>query len=180
MARHNDISELIARVAFGDRDAFDALYARTSAKLFGVLLRLLSNRAEAEDALQEVYIKVWQRAAQYRRGVASPMSWLIAIARNHALDRLRARRAPAAPIGEALDVADSAPTPEKQAAQQSDVARIEYCLGQLPSDRAAAVRGAYLEGYSYQDLADRFGVPINTMRTWLRRSLQKLRECIDV
>jgi RNA polymerase sigma-70 factor (ECF subfamily) len=174
-----DISKLLARVALRDRRAFDALYEHTSAKLFGVALRLLKDRAEAEDALQEIYIKVWQRAETYALSRASAISWLVAIARNHAVDRLRARRQTTELDEETMDVADDAPDPEVTTVAASEHARVDECLQQLEASRADAVRGAYLDGYSYQELAERFGVPLNTMRTWLRRSLIKLRECLE-
>lgn len=174
-----DIGELIGRVALRDRAAFNALYERTSAKLFGTVLRILKDRAEAEEALQDVYIKIWQRADRYQAGVASPISWLAAIARNHALDVIRARRPVSDDLDVAADLADSAPDPEQAAIRGGERGRIDTCLGQLQPDRAEAVRGAYLDGYSYEELADRYSVPLNTMRTWLRRSLMRLKECLS-
>lgn len=174
-----EIADLIARCALRDRRAFRSLYERTSAKLFGVVLRILRDRAEAEEAIQEVYVKIWQRADRYIAGNTSPISWLVAVARNHALDILRARRPQAADIDEAFDIADDSPNPERLAQASEDGARIDYCLGTLDADRADAVRGAYLDGYSYEELAERHSVPLNTMRTWLRRSLIKLRECLS-
>lgn len=178
-AQTSDISNLIARTALRDRAAFRQLYERTSAKLFGVLLRILKDRSEAEEALQEVYVKIWQRADRYVPGGYSPISWLVAIARNHALDILRARRPIADDIDVALEVRDTAPDPEQAAIHKGEQERIESCLGELDEERAAAVRGAYLDGYSYEELAARYNVPLNTMRTWLRRSLIKLRECLS-
>ena len=179
MPTPEDISKLLARVALRDRRAFDTLYEHTSAKLFGVALRLLRDRAEAEDALQEIYLKIWQRAETYALSHASAISWLVAIARNHAIDRLRARRESTELDEETMAVADDAPSPEARAVAGSEHAKVEECLKQLETARADAVRGAYLDGYSYQELADRFSVPLNTMRTWLRRSLIKLRECLE-
>ncbi|MCP8884550.1 sigma-70 family RNA polymerase sigma factor [Devosia sp. XJ19-1] len=173
-----DIADLISRCSLRDRQAFRTLYQRTSAKLFGVVLRILRNRAEAEEAIQEVYIKIWQRSDRYVAGQYSPISWLVAIARNHALDMLRARRPPADDLDGALEIADAGPDPERLTASSQDGARIEACLAELEPDRAEAVRGAYLDGYSYEELAQRHAVPLNTMRTWLRRSLIKLRECL--
>lgn len=178
LATH-DISDLIARTALRDRAAFKSLYQRTSAKLFGVSLRILRDRSEAEEALQEVYVKIWQRADRYVAGGYSPISWLVAIARNHALDILRARKPVSDDIDVALDVADAAPDPEQAALDNAERKRIDACLDQLEADRADAVRGAYLDGYSYEELAARHSVPLNTMRTWLRRSLLKLRECLS-
>jgi RNA polymerase sigma-70 factor (ECF subfamily) len=178
------VSVLIREVAQHDRAAFEELYDRTSAKLFGILVRMLDDRAEAEDALQDVYFKIWRGASRYADGKASPMSWLIAIARNHGVDRLR-RRASAAgqvtgPDDDAAAAAPSdSPNPEQVAMSRSDGMQIAECLALLEARRAAAVRAAYLDGASYQQLADRFNVPLNTMRTWLRRSLLKLRECLS-
>ena len=162
-----------------DRAAFRDLYGRTSAKLFGVCLRILRDRTEAEEALQEVYVKVWQRADRYVASNYSPISWLVAVARNHCLDMLRARKPLGEDIDRALDVADSGPDPEQAAVAGGERSRIDSCLGQLEADKADAVRGAYLDGYSYEELAERHNVPLNTMRTWLRRSLLKLRECLS-
>lgn len=173
-----EIADLIARCSLRDRQAFRDLYRRTSAKLFGVTLRILRNRSEAEEALQEVYVKIWQRADRYVPGGYSPISWLVAVARNHSLDVLRARKPQSADIDTALDVADAGPNPEQAEASRGERSRIDNCLSQLDADKADAVRGAYLDGYSYEELADRHKVPLNTMRTWLRRSLMKLRECL--
>lgn len=175
----SDIADLIARTALRDRGAFRDLYARTSAKLFGVTLRILRDRSEAEEALQEVYVKIWQRADRYVVGGYSPISWLVAVARNHALDILRARKPVSDDIDLALDVADGAPDPEQATLDQAERTRIHGCLEQLEADKADCVRGAYLDGFSYDELAERHKVPLNTMRTWLRRSLLKLRECLS-
>jgi RNA polymerase sigma-70 factor (ECF subfamily) len=174
-----DISKLIVRTSMKDRAAFDLLYRQTSAKLFGVCLRVLRDRGDAEEALQEVFVKIWTKADRFEVSDLSPISWLVAIARNHAIDRIRARRGPSADIDTVLDVADPTPGPEAMAVAGGEAERIHHCLDELEKDRAAAVRGAYLNGESYAELAERFKVPLNTMRTWLRRSLLKLRECLE-
>lgn len=172
------VAQLIARCAAADRTAFRMLYRDTSAKLMGVLLRMLKERAEAEDALQEVYTRVWLRAARFDPAKGRGMTWLIAIARNLAIDRLRAR--PEAASDDGLDtVQDATPRAETRLIAQGEARRMADCFETLEPDRAQAVRGAYLDGLSYLDLAARHGVPLNTMRTWLRRSLLKLRECLD-
>ncbi|UVK41424.1 sigma-70 family RNA polymerase sigma factor [Mesorhizobium sp. AR10] len=174
-----DITTLIVRTSMKDRAAFDLLYRQTSAKLFGVCLRVLRDRGDAEEALQEVFVKIWTKADRFAVSDLSPISWLVAIARNHAIDRIRARRKPAADIDAALDVADPAPGPEAMVVAGGESERVYRCLDELEQDRAAAVRGAYLNGESYAELAERHSVPLNTMRTWLRRSLLKLRECLE-
>ena len=175
----DEIADLISRVALKDQVSFSALYSRTSSKLFSVCLRILKDRGDAEEALQEVYVKIWQRADRFAAGGASPMPWLAAIARNHAIDVIRARRPVADNIDEAYDLSDPAPDPENQAVMSGEGRRIDSCMQQLEADRAHAVRSAYVDGLSYQELAEQYKVPLNTMRTWLRRSLLKLRECLD-
>ena len=176
------IADLLLRIQRQDRQAFREIYAATSAKLMGVLLRILADRAEAEDALQEVFTRVWLRAARFDAARGRGMTWLISVARNHAIDRLRARAAGAIRQGdgeEADHVADPRADVLTTLVAQGEARRVVDCFGQLDPDKSAAVRGAYLEGWSYDDLARRFDVPLNTMRTWLRRSLLRLRECLD-
>ena len=174
-----DISKLIVRTSMRDRAAFDLLYSRTSAKLFGVCLRVLNDRSEAEDALQEVFVKIWTKADRFAVSELSPISWLVAIARNHSIDRLRARRKPTVELDQAAEVADGGPGPETLMLAGEEGRRIAACMEELDADRAQAVRGAYLKGDSYAELAERHDVPLNTMRTWLRRSLLKLRDCLE-
>jgi RNA polymerase sigma-70 factor (ECF subfamily) len=181
VAYQDELSELVARTALRDRAAFAALYARSAPKLFGVALRILKDRGEAEDALQEIYVKIWHKADRFAGSQGSSgMAWLCAIARNHAIDVLRARRPVADPIGDdRIDLVDLAPDPEQTCLLRGEGRRIDRCMQELDSARAGAVRSAYVEGLSYQELAERHDVPLNTMRTWLRRSLLKLRECMD-
>jgi RNA polymerase sigma-70 factor (ECF subfamily) len=174
----SDIEDLILRAGQGNRAAFQSLYDATSAKLFGVALRVLNDRAEAEDVLQEVYVKIWHNASRYKVNGLSPMTWLITIMRNSAVDRLRKRRR----VGDHAEIDDRAVDPgigpEGATIAASERSRLVACFAELPSDRAEAVRRAYLEGETYADLASRFDVPLNTMRTWLRRSLLALKECL--
>jgi RNA polymerase sigma-70 factor (ECF subfamily) len=139
----------------------------------------MKNRTDAEDALQEVYVKIWHNAGKFKVSTYSPMTWLIAVARNHAIDKMRARRPEPTELSQAYDIADIGPTPEQAALQGGEVARLRACLEKLSAGRADAIRAAYIEGYSYQELADRLGQPLNTVKTWLRRSLISLRECLS-
>ncbi len=175
-------SDLIQRVAQHDRAAFRALYALTAPKLAGVLTRMLKDRSEVEDAMQEVYVRIWQRAGQFSADRGSAMGWLVAVARNLALDRLRARPPQGARLAGEDPLAlipDPAVGVEARLAAAGQARRILGCLDEQEPDRAEALRGAYLVGLSYQDLAERHGIPLNTMRTWLRRGLQRLRECLE-
>jgi RNA polymerase sigma-70 factor (ECF subfamily) len=175
----DDVAVLISRVALREQSAFSELYNKTSPKLFGVCLRILKDRTDAEEVLQEVFVKIWQRADRYVVSDNPAMPWLMAIARNQSIDATRARKPVADEIDSAYDLADRQPDPESQAVNKGEGRRIDSCMEELEADRAKAVRGAYVEGLSYQELADQFAVPLNTMRTWLRRSLLRLRECMD-
>jgi RNA polymerase sigma-70 factor, ECF subfamily len=179
--RRKELEDLIARVALGDRAAFDGLYDATSAKLHAVCLSVLKDRPEAEETLQEVYIRIWQNAARYSANGLSPMTWLITIARNRAIDRLRSRSAaPATAPAEAAAVLPSAePGPETATIRAQERQMLDECLAQLAEPQAGAVRAVYLEGITYADLAEREGKPINTVRSWLRRSLLRLKDCVS-
>lgn len=181
-----ELEALIARIGAGDRAAFVALYDATSAKLHAVCLSVLKNRPEAEETLQDVYLRVWQNAARYAVNGLSPMTWLITIARNRAIDRLRARDTrPHAPRHDALDgdmaaaLPSTEPGPEAAAIASQQRRMLADCLAQLSAPQAGAVRAVYLEGWSYADLAAREGMPVNTVRSWLRRSLLRLKDCVE-
>ena len=173
-----DLENLLARVALKDRQAFSQLYNRTSTKLFGVCFRILNNRSEAEDVIQEVYIKVWNRADQFATGRASVIAWMATIARNHAIDRYRARGKPTQQLDDHLDLQDVGPTPEQALLQADQKNQIDLCLDQLKNDHALAVRHTFLSGWSYQEAADTLDIPLNTVKTWIRRSLMQLKECL--
>ncbi len=174
-----DLEACLARVVLRDSAAFSSLYDATSAKLFGICLRVLNNRAEAEEVLQEVYSRIWDKADRYAVTGHSPMTWLITVARNLAIDRVRTRKTVSAGLDEAEMIADERPGPEATAIARSEQVAIHACLDELKADRADAVRRAYLDGDTYKDLARQFDVPINTMRTWLRRSLIDLKACLS-
>ena len=174
------VAQLLFKVAAQDRAAFRDLYSSTSSKLYGVLLRILINRAEAEDALQEVYTRVWLRAGRFDPEKGRAMTWLISVTRNHAIDRLRTKvEATTATEDESDALVDTKPSAEAGLIAQGQARRIIECMSALDPDRARAVQGAYLGGLSYTDLSLRFNVPLNTMRTWLRRSLLQLKECME-
>ena len=178
-ARRSHVETMIAQVALGDRAAFDALYAATSGRLYAICLSVLKDRVEAEEALQDVYVSIWRAAGRYTVNALSPMTWLITVARNRAIDRLRARKGVAAVPEDAVDLPTPVPDGETHAIRAEQQQHLLECLDELDEDRATAVRGVYLEGMSYADMAQAQGVPLNTVRTWLRRSLMRLKDCVD-
>jgi RNA polymerase sigma factor (sigma-70 family) len=171
----------LARVAGGDRTALRIVYQDTSAKLFGVCLRILNDRSEAEDVLQDVFVTVWRKAASFDAARASPITWLVAIARNRSIDRLRSSggRRRTEPIEAASEVSDDAPAAVELVEQAQEHARLATCLGELEERHAKAIRSAFLDGTTYEQLAERMAVPLGTMKSWIRRGLLKLRACLE-
>ncbi len=180
IAAQDEIEDLLARIAMGDRKSFRELYSRTSPKLFGICLRVLRDRAEAEEALQDVYLRIWDKADLYRANGYSPMTWLITIARNISVDHRRRKKLPDSDrLDAAEQLADETPGPETLTIMRDAADQLRQCLQELPPDRASMVQSAYLDGETYSDLAKATGVNLNTVRTWLRRSLMQLRECLS-
>ena len=174
------LAPAMARVAAGDRAALRDVYDATRAKLFGVVVRILSDRSESEDVLQEVYLTVWRRAAAFDPERASASAWLTAVARNRAIDRLRARPTrPQAPAEAALDLPDAAPDPEAALALSDEGRRLQACLDAIRPEEARTIRTAFLEGVTYEALAIRTGTPLGTVKSWVRRGLLHLRECLE-
>ena len=171
----------ISNVAAGDREALREVYDRTAAKLFGLCLRILGDRDEAEDAMQEIYLTVWQRAGSFDPARSSPITWLTVIARSRAIDRLRSsgRARAALPIEAAADIPDSSADAVTLLEFGQDVSQLNACVEELEPRHANAIREAFFGGASYPQLAERAGVPLGTMKSWIRRSLIKLRECFD-
>jgi RNA polymerase sigma-70 factor (ECF subfamily) len=169
----------LARVAGRDRSALRQVYTMTSAKLFGICLRISADRDAAEDILQDVYIKVWNRADRFDAGRASPITWLCAIARNTAIDwRRSTRRTTIAPEEDAAQVSDTAPLADMVIEHDQHSMRLFACLDELEERHGMAIRSAFLDGLTYAQLADRMAVPIGTMKSWIRRGLQRLKACI--
>lgn len=175
-----ELAVLLARVADGDAAAFQAFYGRTSPKLFGIILRILPERPEAEDVLQEVYVTLWRKAATFDPARASPITWVATIARNRAIDRLRARPVGRhAPVEEAYDLADDGPAPDAGLALSQEAQRLHAALATLEPRHAAAIRACYFEGVTYDELALREGVPVGTLKSWVRRGLIRMRGALQ-
>jgi RNA polymerase sigma-70 factor (ECF subfamily) len=175
------LSARLQAVGRGDRAALAEVYDATSAKLMGVCLRILGERGEAEDVLQETYIAVWRRAGTYDPERAGAISWLVAVARNKALDRIRAgkvRRA-SGPIDDAVEIADPARSALAEIESADDKRALMNCLEELDDDQKGSIRAAFLDGLTYEELAVRRNVPLGTMKSWIRRGLLKLRGCLE-
>lgn len=172
--------DLLDRIGAGDQSSLKSLYEATSAKLFGVILRILIERGEAEDVLQEVYITVWRKAAEFDATRASPITWMVTIARNRAIDRLRAKGSrPTTTLDAAAEVRDTAPAADTLIDTATDARRISAALGTLDPKHAAIIRSAYFEGLTYESLSEREGVPVGTLKSWVRRGLMRMRTVLE-
>tara|TARA_B100000678_G_scaffold16164_1_gene12754 strand:- start:668 stop:1237 length:570 start_codon:yes stop_codon:yes gene_type:complete len=169
------------RMAKGDRAALEEVYRLTNVKLFGICLRILQDRKEAEDALQDVYITLWRNADRYDGTRASPIAWLATFARNRAVDRLRSGkvRRGAVSVDEAAGLSDDTPAADTMLIDAEREARVHSCLETLDEKQRTPIRTAFLDGRTYAELAEQAGVPLGTMKSWIRRGLLKLRECME-
>ena len=172
---------LLASVAKGDEAAFERLYAATRAKLFGVVLRILRRQDLAEEVVQEAYVKIWHSAGQFNPSLASPITWMVSIARNRAIDVVR-KRSEASIEDEpaAMEIASDIPDPLARREMTEELKRILECVGQLDPERQKLVLLAYYNGWSREQLSEKFNTPLNTVKTWLRRSMIEIRGCLGL
>jgi RNA polymerase sigma-70 factor (ECF subfamily) len=182
MISHDSLADLLARCALHDRRAFEALYQQASPMLYGLLLKLTHDRELAADLLQEGFVRIWQRAGDYRLPLGQPLTWMGTIVRRLAIDRLR--RGDHRHRGE-LDengwaqLADDGPGPEERLHTQQGDAAIARCLETLDPEPRRAVLLAYFEGLTHDVIAQHLDRPLGTVKAWVRRSLHRLKTCLE-
>ncbi|MBU0915523.1 sigma-70 family RNA polymerase sigma factor [Aquabacterium parvum] len=189
--RQQALAELLSRVALGDRAAFERLYRDTSPHLLGVVLRIQTDRALAEDVLQEVYVNVWRSAQGFNPAMSQPTTWLGSIARNRAIDSLRRGQAAPQTVSSRSggpeeedtdmldDIASEAPGPLDLLAQASTAKALSTCMDTLSGDQRHSLALAYYQGLSHSEVADHLGQPLGTVKSWVRRGLQGLKNCLE-
>ncbi|SOY49419.1 sigma-70 family RNA polymerase sigma factor [Cupriavidus taiwanensis] len=176
---------LLQAVAVGERQALRGLYDLTATKLFGLALRITGRRDWAEDVVQESFVSIWHHAADYRPQLAAPMTWMTAIVRNRALDCLR--RAAAARVGQTVELdedlgdwlADDTAGPAELAEASQQARALSRCLQRLEQAQRQAIMLAYLQDLSHAELAERLRAPLGTVKSWIRRGLERLRSCME-
>jgi RNA polymerase sigma factor (sigma-70 family) len=175
----DDLNRLLQQSGRNDRTAFAELYKRTSPKLFGVCLHMLRDRGEAEEVLQETYTAVWRGAASFDATRSSAITWLVTLSRNKSIDRLRQHREQVLEDPATLDLAvDEQPSPGANAESSQEYRRLQRCLDELEPQQQSSIREAFFSGATYSELAARCRVPLGTMKSWIRRGLIQLRECL--
>src|SRR5262245_41664533 len=170
---------LLAAVAQGDQAAFERLYAATRAKLYGVVLRILRRADLADEVMQETYLRIWNGAGQFNPALASPITWMVAIARNRAIDLARRKvDVSVEEVPDVLELAAETPDPLANRERSEELERLLACLGRLDPEQRQLVLLAYYNGWSREQLAAKLNRPVNTIKTWLRRSILAVRECL--
>ncbi|MFN3617563.1 MAG: sigma-70 family RNA polymerase sigma factor [Aquabacterium sp.] len=190
-ARQHLLADLLSRTALGDRVAFDTLYRHTSAHLLGVILRIQSDRAQAEDVLQEVYVNIWRSAQSFNPALSQPSTWLNSIARNRAIDSLRRRQTSPQTVSSVVTDADDeetdmlnalpsdAPGPLDLLEQASEAMALQDCMAQLNKGQRQSLALAYYQGLSHSEVAEQLRQPLGTVKSWVRRGLQGLKNCLE-
>jgi RNA polymerase sigma factor (sigma-70 family) len=179
--------DLMVRIAAQDgasAAALKELYGLTSARMFGLALRVTGNREWAEDALQEAYLNIWRIAGDYRAGISPPMAWMGVIVRSRALDFLRRRNSERADAAVELDdylqdtIAGDGDDPLEMADASQQATALRQCLSRLEAKQREVVSLAYLRDLSHSELAGQLSLPLGTVKTWIRRGLTQLRDCM--
>lgn len=175
------LAHLLAEVSRGDRAAFRSLYDATSPKLFAIVLRMLRDEGRAEDVLQDSFVSVWKNAGTYDVRRAAPMTWMITIVRNRALDELRRHDASTIELDEDLEatLVSDAVQPVDAVVGLVDAVALKRCLNQLEGGQRQAIAFAYFQGLTHSELAATMRVPMGTVKTWIRRGVDKLRLCLE-
>jgi RNA polymerase sigma-70 factor (ECF subfamily) len=173
---------LLAQCTLRNQRAFADLYGLTSAKLFGVALRILRRQDWAEEVLQECYVSIWNHAGDYAVQKSAPLTWMTSIVRNRCLDWLRRPRQEA--TGDEYDIAveawqDEAPGPLERLAASSEAAALARCLQQLEGKQRQSIMLAFFHGLSHSEVAGHMKQPLGTVKTWVRRGLERLKVCLS-
>lgn len=174
------LAALLAACGRGDRGAFARLYRDSSAKLFGVALRILRRRDWAEEVLQDCYVSIWQHASEYHSGLSAPMTWMTTIVRNRCLDRLRKPMPEVSDTdGEMIDnMLSDGPGPLEALERSKDAQALARCLQALEARQRQAIALAFYDGLSHAELARHLRQPLGTVKTWVRRGLLRLKACL--
>jgi RNA polymerase sigma factor (sigma-70 family) len=182
LERNARLMDLLARTALADQRAFAELYNLTSAHLYAVALRILRQSASAEEVLQESFVNIWHHAGSYVATRSQPLTWLTSIVRNRCLDQLRRREADTVTIDdedEGMTLPDAGPTPLEMLVSGADARAVKTCVETLESGQKQAVALAFYRGLSHAELAAHLREPLGTVKSWVRRGLERLKACLD-
>ena len=190
--RSHELAQALARIGIGDRAALAELYRLTASHLFAVVLRIVPQRALAEEVLQEVYLNVWRAAASYEAAQSQPLTWLTSIARNRAIDSVRRAKSQPQFLDSAIsndeeqdrDVYETRPDPGPGPAElmqrASEARLLQLCISRLSAEQQQSLALAYFQGLTHSEVAAQMGQPLGSVKSWVRRGLQALKNCLEV
>ncbi len=173
------VNDLLLKVANGDRAAFRALYAKAGPKLYAICLRMMRTRDQADDVYQETFVKVWERSWQFDPAKGEGLAWLATVTRHCALDRLRRVPKNHVTIDDVVTHEIDMATSFEMPAGLADSRGLRRCLGALRDDHRNAVVLAYVNGLTHEELAERLGRPLGTIKSWVKRGLEQLKDCMQ-
>jgi RNA polymerase sigma-70 factor, ECF subfamily len=182
LERNARLMELLARTALADQAAFEQLYRMTSPHLHGVAMRILRESAAAEEVLQEAFVNVWHHAGSYVAARSQPLTWLTSIVRNRCLDRLRKHDVDTVSIDDedhAMTIADRSPLPLELLLSGAEAGAVRRCVEALDAGQKQAIALAFYQGLSHSELARHLKQPLGTVKSWIRRGLERLKTCLD-
>lgn len=172
---------LLARTALRDQQAFADLYQQTAPRLYGVALRVLRRSDWAEEVLQDCFVSIWHRAADYRRDSSAPLTWMMSIVRNRCIDWLRK---PDLEVPDVDDLfvngwADDRPSPLEQLLQHDEAGAIARCMERLEQRQKQLISLAFFHDLTHNALAEKLQLPLGTVKSWIRRGLTQLKGCLS-
>ncbi|OOV91717.1 sigma-70 family RNA polymerase sigma factor [Pseudomonas sp. MF4836] len=175
----DQLRQLLAQCSLGDRHAFETLYRSVAPRLHGVALRFMGRRDLAEEVLQESFVRIWNNASRYQAHLSAPLTWMINITRNQAIDQLRKHRE--RPLGalEEQQLEDQSLSAHEQLDRERDASALNRCLATLESMQRQSISVAYFQGLSCSELAEHLAAPLGSVKSWIRRGMERLRRCLE-
>ncbi|RQO52958.1 sigma-70 family RNA polymerase sigma factor [Pseudomonas sp. KBW05] len=170
---------LLAESASGNRQAFEALYRSVSPRLHGIALRFMGRSDLAEEVLQEAFVRIWYNASRYEAHLAAPMTWMVNITRNLAIDQLRKRREQPLADGQQDALPDDGPSAHEQLDRERGAQALSRCLDSLDAVQRQSISVAYFKGLSCTELAEHMAAPLGSVKSWIRRGMERLRRCLE-
>ena len=175
---NNHILRLLSATAQGDQAAFEELYKLTASKLYAISLQMLRRRELAEDAVQEAFVRIWHNAGEYQQEKGSVLTWMTTIVRYRALDMLRAAKSRRETYEEPEEAEDEQ-TPERELYIERDRVLIDRCMALLEGQQREMIQLAYFRGFTHAEVCDHTGSPLGSVKTWIRRGLERLKRCVE-
>lgn len=175
----DQLRQLLAQCSLGDRRAFETLYRRVAPRLHGVALRFMGRRDLAEDVLQESFVRIWNNASRYQAHLSAPLTWMINITRNQAIDQLRKHRERPLSEREEQAIVDEAPSAHELLNRTREASSLNRCLELLEGMQRQSITIAYFQGLSCAELAEQLAAPLGSVKSWIRRGMERLRRCLE-